>query len=73
MENVNNRSSSDSRDPLTPDLQDPAPQKKKKKKKASNIGSKPLLLTKGGTSRLVGSQQVLGVNLVIWRLCMTNL
>ncbi|XP_072253525.1 transmembrane protein 237A-like [Leuresthes tenuis] len=37
MENVNNRSSSDSRDPLTPDLQDPAPQKKKKKKKASNI------------------------------------
>ncbi|KAM4559259.1 transmembrane protein 237A-like [Odontesthes bonariensis] len=37
MENVNNRSSPDSRDPLTPDLQDPAPQKKKKKKKASNI------------------------------------
>ncbi|XP_041857925.1 transmembrane protein 237A-like [Melanotaenia boesemani] len=37
MENVTNRSSSDSRDPLTPDLQDPAPQKKKKKKKASTI------------------------------------
>ncbi|KAM9709499.1 transmembrane protein 237A-like [Menidia menidia] len=37
MENVTNRISSESRDPLTPDLQDPAPQKKKKKKKASTI------------------------------------
>lgn len=40
MEEVTNRSHSDSRDPLTPELQDPAPQKKKKKKKAPTIGSK---------------------------------
>lgn len=39
MEDVTNRSHSDSRDPLTPEPQDPAPQKKKKKKKAPTIGS----------------------------------
>uniref|UniRef100_A0A3Q3BB18 Transmembrane protein 237a n=1 Tax=Kryptolebias marmoratus TaxID=37003 RepID=A0A3Q3BB18_KRYMA len=37
MENRTNRSNSDSKDPLTPDLQDPAPHKKKKKKKTSTI------------------------------------
>ncbi|KAM6934981.1 transmembrane protein 237A-like [Xenentodon cancila] len=37
MENMTNKSNSESRDPLTPDLQEPAPQKKKKKKKASTI------------------------------------
>lgn len=34
-----NRSNSDSRDPLTPEPQDPAPQKKKKKKKAPTTGN----------------------------------
>ncbi|RVE58487.1 hypothetical protein OJAV_G00209790 [Oryzias javanicus] len=37
MENMTNRSNSDSRDPLTPDLQEPAPQKMKKRKKTSTI------------------------------------
>ncbi|GAA6232680.1 transmembrane protein 237A-like [Lates japonicus] len=37
MEEGTNRSHSDSRDPLTPEPQDPAPQKKKKKKKAPTI------------------------------------
>lgn len=40
MEEVINRSHSDSRDPLTPEPQDPAPQKKKKKKKAPTLGNK---------------------------------
>lgn len=38
MEEVD-RNRSNSRDPLTPEPQDPAPQKKKKKKKPSVIGS----------------------------------
>uniref|UniRef100_A0A3P9KAQ1 Transmembrane protein 237a n=1 Tax=Oryzias latipes TaxID=8090 RepID=A0A3P9KAQ1_ORYLA len=38
VENITNRSNSDNRDPLTPDLQEPAPQKKKKRKKTSTIG-----------------------------------
>ncbi|XP_024115961.1 transmembrane protein 237A [Oryzias melastigma] len=37
MENMTNRSNSESRDPLTPDLQEPAPQKKKKRKKTSTL------------------------------------
>ncbi|KAF0026883.1 hypothetical protein F2P81_021620 [Scophthalmus maximus] len=37
MEDVTNKCRSDSRDLLTPEPQDPAPQKKKKKKKASTI------------------------------------
>ncbi|XP_029936486.1 transmembrane protein 237A [Myripristis murdjan] len=37
MEEVTNRGHSDSRDPLTPEPQDPAPQKKKKKKKIATI------------------------------------
>ncbi|KAK2840389.1 hypothetical protein Q5P01_014129 [Channa striata] len=37
MEDVANRSRSNSRDPLTPDPQEPAPQKKKKKKKAATM------------------------------------
>lgn len=40
MEEVINRSHSDSRDPLTPEPQDLAPQKKKKKKKAPTVGNK---------------------------------
>uniref|UniRef100_A0A3Q0R0Y9 Transmembrane protein 237a n=1 Tax=Amphilophus citrinellus TaxID=61819 RepID=A0A3Q0R0Y9_AMPCI len=40
MEEVLNRSHSDSRDPLTPEPQDPAPQKKKKKKKTATLGNK---------------------------------
>uniref|UniRef100_A0A8D3AFK6 Transmembrane protein 237A-like n=1 Tax=Scophthalmus maximus TaxID=52904 RepID=A0A8D3AFK6_SCOMX len=43
MEDVTNKCRSDSRDLLTPEPQDPAPQKKKKKKKASTIGSKVLV------------------------------
>lgn len=39
MEQVTNRGQSDNRDPLTPEPQDPAPQKKKKKKRAPTIGS----------------------------------
>lgn len=39
MENMTNRSNSESRDPLTPDLQEPAPQKKKKRKKTSTLGA----------------------------------
>lgn len=35
---MEDRSNADSRDHLTPDLQDAAPHKKKKKKKASTIG-----------------------------------
>lgn len=38
MEEVTSRSRSNSRDPLTPEPQDPAPQKKKKKKKSPAIG-----------------------------------
>uniref|UniRef100_A0A3Q3GB94 Transmembrane protein 237a n=1 Tax=Labrus bergylta TaxID=56723 RepID=A0A3Q3GB94_9LABR len=38
MEEVTNKSQSDSREPLTPELQDPAPQRKKKKKRAATIG-----------------------------------
>lgn len=38
MEGVTNRSHSVSRDPLTPEPQDPAPQKKKKKKRTPTIG-----------------------------------
>lgn len=38
MEEVTSRGHCDSRDPLTPEPQDPAPQKKKKKKKALTIG-----------------------------------
>ncbi|XP_047225810.1 transmembrane protein 237A-like isoform X2 [Girardinichthys multiradiatus] len=37
MENTTNRSNSDSRDHLTPDLHDTAPHRKKKKKRASTI------------------------------------
>ncbi|XP_020491129.1 transmembrane protein 237A [Labrus bergylta] len=37
MEEVTNKSQSDSREPLTPELQDPAPQRKKKKKRAATI------------------------------------
>ncbi|XP_037543036.1 transmembrane protein 237A [Nematolebias whitei] len=37
METRTNRSNSDSKEPLSPDLQDAAPQKKKKKKKTSTI------------------------------------
>ena len=36
---MDERSRSDSRDLLTPELQDPAPQKKKKKKRAATIGN----------------------------------
>ena len=39
MEEGANRSHSESRDPLTPEPQDPAPQKKKKKKKAPTLGT----------------------------------
>lgn len=39
MEEVTSRSHSDSRDRLTPELLDPAPQKKKKKKRAPTIGT----------------------------------
>lgn len=39
MEEVTNKSQSDSREPLTPEPQDPAPQKKKKKKRAATIGN----------------------------------
>lgn len=38
VEEIADRSPSDSRDPLTPEPQDPAPQKKKKKKRAPTIG-----------------------------------
>lgn len=38
MGEVTNRSHSDSKDHLTPELQDPAPQKKRKKKKSPHIG-----------------------------------
>lgn len=38
MEEVTSRGHCDSRDPLTPEPQDPAPQRKKKKKKALTIG-----------------------------------
>ena len=60
MENMTNKSSSDSRDPLTPDLQEPAPQKKKKKKKASNIGNKAFtsFYIQCGTIWLVGDQEM---------------
>lgn len=37
-ENRTNRRNSDSKEPLTLDLQDPAPQKKKKKRKSATIG-----------------------------------
>uniref|UniRef100_A0A3Q1GRQ5 Transmembrane protein 237a n=1 Tax=Acanthochromis polyacanthus TaxID=80966 RepID=A0A3Q1GRQ5_9TELE len=40
MEEGPNRSHSDSKEPLTPEPQDPAPQKKKKKKRAATIGRK---------------------------------
>lgn len=39
VEPEDSRSRSNSRDPLTPEPQDPAPQKKRKKKKPSTVGS----------------------------------
>lgn len=42
MEEMKNRKNSESRENLTPELQDPAPHKKKKKKKTPTIGNTAL-------------------------------